>query len=138
MRMSITGSRNVFINLPVKDLEKSVAFFENLGFAFNSNFTDENATAMIINEDAYVMLLVRPFFKTFTTKEICDTSTHSQVLIALSCTSRGEVDELIETALKGGGKVAMETMDQGFMYVRSFYDLDGHHWELAWMEEEED
>ena len=132
--MTTTRARKIFVNLPVRDLARSVAFFTRLGFSFNPQFTDENATCMIVSEEAFVMLLVEPFFKSFTTKQICDTAASTEGLFALSASSRAEVDELVNTAIAAGGSQAMEPKDHGFMYVRSFYDLDGHHWEVLWMD----
>jgi predicted lactoylglutathione lyase len=99
-----------------------------------SAFTDEKAACMVINQDAYVMLLSEPFFKTFTKREVCDTTKQTEGIFALSCTGRAEVDEMVKKALAAGGKRAMDTQDQGFMYGSSFYDLDGHHWEVFWMD----
>lgn len=126
--------RKIFVNLAVRDLKRSMEFFTKLGFEFNPQFTDENAACMIISEEAFVMLLVEPFFKTFTKKEICNTSTSTEGLFALSCSSRAEVDEIVKTAVAAGGTHAMASMDHGFMYAWSFYDLDGHHWEVLWMD----
>ena len=127
-------SRMIFVNLPVKDLAKSVEFFTGLGFEFNAQFTDEKATCMVVNEQACVMLLVEPFFQSFTTKSIADTVTHTETMIALSADSREEVDELVGKAERTGGRQAGETQDQGFMYGRSFEDPDGHIWEVIWMD----
>lgn len=127
-------ARKIFVNLPVKDLQKSVAFFTALGFAFNPKFTDDTATCMLIGADSYAMLLTEAKFKNFTTKAISDTTNSSEVLIALSCEDRAEVDTLVDTALKSGGTVAMPPSDLGFMYTRTFYDLDGHHWEIFHMD----
>ncbi len=127
-------SRMIFVNLPVQDLTKSVDFFSRLGFTFNQRFTDENATCMVVSEQACVMLLVRPFFATFTTKEIADAATHTEAILALSADSREDVDTLVDQALALGGSVAKEPSDEGFMYGRSFYDLDGHAWEVLWMD----
>jgi len=109
-------------------------FFGKLGFQFNPQFTDDKAACMIVNEHACVMLLSKPFFKTFTKREICDTRSQTEGLFALSCSTRAEVDEIVEKALANGGERAMEAQDHGFMYGRSFYDLDGHHWEVLWMD----
>ena len=127
-------ARKLFVNLPVRDLSRSVDFFTELGFTFNPNFTDETATCMIVSEQAFVMLLVANRFADFTKKQICDTSTHTEALLSISCESRAEVDALVQRALAAGGKHAMEPQDHGFMYGRSFYDLDGHHWEVMWMD----
>ncbi len=128
-------SRKIFVNLAVRDLQKSMEFFSKLGFEFNRQFTDDKAACMIINEDAYVMLLREPFFKSFTKRALCDTSTQTEGLFALSCGSREAVDEMVKQAIAGGGTHAMDPQDHGFMYGWSFYDLDGHHWEVLWMDE---
>jgi len=127
-------ARKLFVNLPVESLKRSMDFFKQLGFAFNLKFTDEKAACMIISDEAFAMLLTKPFFKTFTKNEICDTSAHTEGLFALSCESRAEVDELVKKAVAAGGKPAMDPVDHGFMYGWSFYDLDGHHWEVLWMD----
>ena len=124
----------MFVNLAVRDLKKSMAFFSSLGFTFNPKFTDDNAACMIVSDDGYVMLLREQFFKTFTRRGLCDTTRQSEALVALSCSNRAEVDGLARTAVAGGGAEAMDAQDHGFMYTRSFYDLDGHHWELFWMD----
>ncbi|MCK6546979.1 VOC family protein [Myxococcota bacterium] len=127
--------RMIFVNLPVRDLERSKAFFSKLGFEFNPKFTDEKAACMIIEKDAsYAMLLVEPFFQGFMNKKICDTKTHTESLIALSCSSRAEVEKMVSAAIAAGGSAAMPPNDHGFMYQSSFYDLDGHHWEVFWMD----
>ena len=129
------GSRMLFVNLPVANVEKSKAFFVGLGFTFDPKFTDENAACMIIGKDCFAMLLHEPYFRTFTKKKISDTSTQTETLLAVSCASRGEVEDLMAKALAAGGTKATDGMDQeGFMIVRTFYDLDGHHWELMWMD----
>ena len=132
--MAEKHSRKIFVNLPVRDLKKSKAFFSTLGFEFNPKFEDEKAACMIINDEAFVMILTEPFFKTFTTREQCDTSRSTEGLFALSCGSRAEVDEMVKKAVAAGGKHAMDPQDHGFMYGWSFYDLDGHHWEVLWMD----
>lgn len=132
--MAATQSRMLFVNLAVRDLKKSMEFFSKLGFEFNPKFTDDKAACMVISEQAFAMLLSEPFFKTFTKREICDTSRHTEGLFALSCSSRAEVDELVKKAIAAGGKHAMDVQDHGFMYGWSFYDLDGHHWEVMWMD----
>jgi predicted lactoylglutathione lyase len=132
--MAQTPTRKMFVNLAVRDLAKSMAFFGKLGFDFNPQFTDEKAACMIVSDDAYVMLLTEPFFKTFTKKALCDTTARTEGLFALSCSSRAEVDEMVRTAIAAGGKQAMDPMDHGFMYGWSFYDLDDHHWEVFWMD----
>lgn len=128
--------RKIFVNLSVEDLPKSMEFFGKLGFEFNPQFCDENAAAMIINDDASVMLLVEPFFKTFTKREICPRDTHSEGLLCISCPSREAVDAMVSQAVAAGGTHAVPPQDMGFMYNWSFYDLDGHHWEVMWMDEQ--
>lgn len=133
--MTTNGARMIFVNLSVRDLSRSKEFFTKLGFEFNPKFTDEKAACMIVSDKAFVMLLGEPFFKTFTKNEICDTSKHTEGLFALSCESRAEVDELVKKAIAAGGKHAMEPIHHGdMMYGWSFYDLDGHHWEVMWMD----
>ncbi|HYH10599.1 MAG TPA: VOC family protein [Thermoanaerobaculia bacterium] len=127
-------SREIFVNLPVRDLEKSKAFFSALGFEYNPQFTDDKAACMIISDKAWVMLLSEPFFRGFMKNEICDTSRATEALIALSCTSREEVETMVRRAIDNGGRHAMDPADHGFMYNWSFYDLDGHHWEVLWMD----
>jgi len=127
-------SRMVFVNLPVLDLDKSVAFFSSLGFEFNAQFTDENATCMVVNDQAFAMLLARRFFSTFTTREVVDATVGTEVILGVSAASRDEVDLLVDRALALGGGVAKEPTDAGYMYGRSFYDLDGHAWEVLWMD----
>lgn len=123
----------IFVNLPVKDLDKSKEFFGKLGYTFNPQFTDENAASMVISEDIYAMLLVEPFFKTFTKKDIVDATKATEVLVALTAESKDKVDEMVQKALDAGGKEG-KTQDLGFMYSRGFEDLDGHIWEIVWMD----
>jgi uncharacterized protein len=130
-------STQIFVNLPVKDLNKSVEFFTKLGYEFNPKFTDENATCMIVGENIFVMLLVENFFKTFVPKEICDTTKSVEVLVALSFESRSAVDEMVRKAIAAGGSTYKEPIDMGFMYQHGFQDLDGHIWEIFFMEESE-
>ena len=126
---------NIFVNLPVKDLEKAKEFFRNLGYSFNPQFTDEKAGCLVIGENIYAMLITEPFFKTFIpNKEISDTSKTKEVLVALSVDSREQVDALAQKAINAGGKKFRDPEDHGFMYARSFEDLDGHVWEAVWMD----
>ena len=127
-------TRQIFVNLPVKDLNKSIEFFAKLGFTFNPQFTDENATCMIVGENIFSMLLVEKFFKTFTPKEICDTTKSAEVIVCLSSESRVEVDEMVRKAVAAGGTTYKEPQDHGFMYGHGFQDLDGHIWEIMYME----
>jgi uncharacterized protein len=122
------------VNLPVKDLNKTVEFFTKLGFTFNPKFTDENATCMIVNNDIFVILLVEKFFKTFTKREICDTTKDTEVIIALSTESRENVDQRINKVIEAGGKESREPQDHGWMYGRSFEDINGHLWEVIYMD----
>ncbi|MGO4546565.1 VOC family protein [Paenibacillus sp. 2TAB23] len=127
-------SSNIYVNLPVKDLNKSVEFFTKIGFEFNPQFTDENATCMIIGDNIYAMLLVEDFFKSFIDKEIADAEKTTEVIVALSAESRAEVDEIVKRALAADAKPYRDPVDHGFMYSWSFQDLDNHLWELAFME----
>ncbi|MEO6117744.1 MAG: VOC family protein [Methylotenera sp.] len=127
----------IYINLPVKDLNQSIEFFTKLGFTFEPKFTDENATCMIIGENIFVMLLAESFFKTFTSKQLCDTKTSTEVLLALSYESRDKVNDMVRKAVKAGAKTPNAPKDLGFMYQHGFEDLDGHYWELFHMEKTE-
>lgn len=124
----------IFVNLPVRDLERTVEFFTTLGYKFNPQFTDENATCMIIGENIFAMLLVEKFFQTFTPKAIVDAKTSSEVLVALSCDSRTAVNSMVEKALAAGARRHRDPEDLGFMYSSGFEDLDGHIWEYFWMD----
>jgi uncharacterized protein len=126
-------ARGLFITLSVRDLKRSVEFFRQLGFEFDRRFTDDQGACMIVNDRAHVVLLSEPFFKTFTKRLICHRQSHTESVVACSCGSRAELDELIAKAIDAGGTRAMEPVDLGFMYAASFYDLDGHHWELVWV-----
>jgi uncharacterized protein len=127
-------STKIFVNLPVKNLEKSMDFFKALGFSFNPQFTDETAASMIISDDIYAMLLTHQKFKEFTRKEIADATKTTEVLIALSMESRDKVDSFVDKALSSGATKAREPADHGFMFERSFNDLDGHIWEIFHMD----
>ena len=127
--------RNLYVNLPVKDLERTVEFFTALGSSFNPMFTDENATCMIVNDGTSVMLLVESFFATFTKKPLADAHAVTETLLALSLDSRAEVDDFIAKALAKGAVEYAEPKDLGFMYRRGIADLDGHQWEVFFMDE---
>jgi len=129
-------SKNIFVNLPVRDLNKSMDFFSKLGFTFNPQFTDDKAACMIIGENIYAMLLLEQFFKTFTKKEISDAKKSTEVLIAIDTESREKVDEMINKAVKAGGSIYNNPQDHGWMYGHSFADLDGHQWEVLYMDED--
>ena len=126
-------SRKIFVNLPVKDLEKSKAFFAKMGFTFNPQFSDETAACMVISEHIYSMLLTHPKFKQFTDREIAGPKV-LEVMTALSADSRDEVNKLVDAAVSAGGKEPRPPQDYGFMFMRSFEDLDGHVWEILWMD----
>lgn len=124
----------IFVNLPVKELNRSVAFFTKLGFKFNPQFTDEYATCMIVGDDIFIMLLVEKFFKAFTKKEIADATKSTEAIICLSADSREKVDEMVYKAIEAGATTPNEKQDQGFMYGHGFQDLDGHLWEVMYMD----
>lgn len=125
---------NIFVNLPVKDLDRSMAFFAALGFTFNPQFTNEKAACMVIGENLFSMLLTEPFFQTFTKKPIADAHKTTEVLVALSVGSRSAVDEILQKALAAGVAESRDSQDHGFMYSRAFQDFDGHIWEIFWMD----
>lgn len=125
--------RQLFVNLPVKNLDRTVAFFTALGFSFNPQFTDENATCMIIGDNIFAMLLVEKFFATFTGKQIADAHTSTEVINALAVDSREEVDTMVRQAVAAGGTTTADAKDLGFMYQHGFQDLDGHLWEVFHM-----
>lgn len=126
-------STKVFVNLPVRELDRSVKFFTEVGYTFNAKFTNENATCMVISEHIYVMLLIEPFFRSFTEQDVADTSNVNECTVALSCESREEVDEIVRKATAQGAKPGA-IQDHGFMYSHGFRDLDGHIWEYVWMD----
>jgi uncharacterized protein len=127
-------AKQIFVNLPVKNLDRSVEFFTKLGFSFNSQFTDETATCMIVDENIFVMLLTLDKFKSFTPNAICDATKSTEVLTCLSCEDRDSVDDMVSKAIAAGGTTYNEPQDHGFMYAHGFQDLDGHIWELMYME----
>jgi predicted lactoylglutathione lyase len=124
----------IFVNLPVSDLQRSVDFWRGLGFDFNPQFTDDKAACMVVSDLACVMLLSQGFFSTFTKKEVADTATSTEAIMALSSASREEVDRLTDTALASGGSASNDPQDEGYMYSRSFEDPDGHLWEVLYMD----
>ena len=124
----------IFVNLAVKDLDKSKVFFAHLGYTFNPQFTDENAACLIISDNIYAMLHTEPFFKNFTKKEIANAHKSTEVLVCLSCENRGQVDDIVRKAIEAGGKILAAPQDHGFMYSHGFEDLDGHQWEYMFME----
>jgi predicted lactoylglutathione lyase len=124
----------IFVNLAVKDLPKSKAFFSALGYSFNPQFTNDDAACMVISDTIYTMLLTDPFFKGFTNKELVDAKKSTEVLVCLSAESRAAVDDIVRKAVAAGGRIYNEPQDHGFMYCHGFEDLDGHQWEFAFME----
>jgi len=129
-----TTPHKLFVNIPVQDLQRSIDFFEALGFRFNPQFTDASATCMLVGEDAYFMLLTHATFTGFSKRPMSDPTTATNALFALSVNSREEVDAMVAKAVAAGGSHAVDPQDHGFMYGWSFYDLDGHHWEVFWMD----
>jgi predicted lactoylglutathione lyase len=127
-------ARQIFVNLPVKDVARTRAFFTALGFSFNPQFSDDKALCMVIADDIYAMLLAEPFFQGFTRKPVSDATKSTEVLVALSCESVAEVDALVAKALAAGGRAPVERKDHGFMVQHGFEDLDGHQWEVFWMD----
>lgn len=127
-------NRHIFVNLPVKDLDKTMAFYSALGFTFNEQFTDEKAACMVVSENIFVMLLREEFFKTFTKKEIADAMNVTEAILAISSESRQAVDVLVDKAIAAGGTSPMPSQDHGWMYGRSFTDVDGHMWETIYMD----
>jgi predicted lactoylglutathione lyase len=132
--MAASTARKIFVNLPVRDLKRSMDFFAKLGFRFDPQFTDEQAACMVVSDEAFVMLLVEQRFRDFTGKPISNATRSTEAILAVSAGSRTEVDELVKAAIAAGGAHALAPMDHGFMYGWSFYDPDGHHWEVMWMD----
>ena len=128
-------AKQIFINLPVKDISKSISFFKKLGFKFNPRFTDDKAACMIIGENIFAMLLLEKFFKTFTKKEIADAKKTTEVLIAIDAQTRKAVDQMVKKAVEAGGSIYNKPQDHGWMYGHSFADPDGHQWEVLYMDE---
>jgi predicted lactoylglutathione lyase len=126
--------KQIFVNLPIRDLEKSMAFYEALGFTVNPQFTDDTAACMVISDTIYAMLLTHDKFKQFTTKQIADATKTTEVLIALSADSKEAVNEMVDAAIEAGGTEPRDPVDYGFMFQRTFDDLDGHTWEIVWMD----
>lgn len=123
----------IFVNLPVKDLSRSMEFFAALGFGFDAKFTDQTAACMIVSDTIYVMLLTEEKFRGFTPKEICDARRYTEVLVCLSCESREQLDDMVRKAVAAGGTTYSEPKEYGFMYGHGFQDLDSHIWELVCM-----
>jgi len=124
----------IYVNLPVKDLKLSNAFFRSLGFQLEPKFSNDQASCVILGKNMFAMLLTEGFFRTFTNKSICDATENTEVLVCLSCESRAKVDDLVKKAVAAGGRVPREPQDQGFMYGHGFEDPDGHIWELIYMD----
>lgn len=128
---------SLFVNLPIADLQRSTDFFSALGFTFNPKFSNQDATCLVISEHIQVMLLTTPFFAGFTRKPVADAHAATEVLLALSCETREEVDALVAKAVAAGAATPMPVQDHGFMYQHGFEDPDGHLWEVFWMNEAE-
>lgn len=126
--------RQIFVNLPVKDVARTRAFFTALGFSFNPQFSDDKALCMVIADDIYAMLLSEPYFQGFTKKPVADATQGTEVLLALSCESVAEVDAFVAKAIAAGGRAPVERKDHGFMVQHGFEDPDGHQWEVFWMD----
>lgn len=126
--------KSIFVNLPVKDLQKSMAFFAALGWSHNPQFTDETAASIVVSDTIYVMLLTHDKYRQFTDKPIADPRASSQVLIALAVETQDDVTRIADAALKAGATEPKPPQDYGFMKLRTFEDLDGHHWEVLWMD----
>jgi uncharacterized protein len=126
--------RKLFVNVPVQDLQRSITFFEALGFRFNPHFTDASGTCMLVGEDAYFMLLTTDKFASFSKRPAGDPTRQTSALFAFGVESRAAVDAIVNTAVAAGGTHALDPQDHGFMYGWSFYDPDGHHWEVFWMD----
>jgi uncharacterized protein len=124
----------IFVNLPVNDLDAAKKFFTELGYSINPQFSDENAASVVISDTIVAMLLTKPFYASFTKKEIADATTTSEMLLCLSAESREKVDELVEKAVAAGGTASEKVQEMDFMYGRAFDDLDGHTWEVVWMD----
>jgi len=131
-------SKHIFVNLPVKDLDKSMEFFSNMGFEFNEQMTDKNAACLIVGSNMYVMLLVEEYFQQFSKKQLSDAKTSTEVIVSITADSRAGVDELVNDALAAGGTASSEKMDNEFMYGWSFEDIDGHLWEVMYMPDNDD
>ena len=129
----MNSNKQMWLNLPVKNLNKSIDFFTKLGFKFDPQLTDQNSTCMIVGEDSFVMLLAEEFFKTFTKKEIADATKSTEIIVAIQVDSREKVNEMVNKAFSVGGKPSNEPYDHGWMYGWSFQDLEGHLWEVFYM-----
>ena len=127
-------SSKIFVNLPVKDLTKSIEFFKALGYSFNPQFTNDDAGCLVVNDHIFIMLVTQDYYKTFMDKELADTTKTNEAIMALSFESKDEVDKIADKAIAAGAKKSKDPSDQGFMYTRSFEDLDGHLWEMFWMD----
>lgn len=128
-------ARKLFLNLPVKDVQRSTDFFTRLGFSFNPVFSSPDTACMVVSEDIHVMLLEEERFRPFTRKQVCNAHTHTEALIGIDAESREEVDDMVRRAAANGGTIYAEPQDHGFMYVHSFADPDGHQWEVFWLDQ---
>lgn len=132
--MAALKHSHLFVNLSVKDLPRSKAFFESLGYAFNPQFTNDVAACLVLGDNLFAMLLTEPFFQGFTKKAVADAKATTEVLVCVSCESREQVDDLVRKAVAAGANTPVPAQDHGFMYGHGFEDLDGHQWELNWMD----
>jgi len=130
----MSNLHKIFVNLPVQNLSRSMDFFKALGYSFNMQFTNEDGACLVLGDDIFVMLVVKPFFKSFITNDVADSKQVAEVIISLSVNSREAVEALADKALAAGGSPSKEPSDMGFMYTRSFLDPDGHHWEVFYMD----
>lgn len=128
-------AKQIYINLPVKDLKKSIAFFKKVGFEFNDMFTNDESAALIIGDNIFAMLSTEEKYKTFTPKAIADTAATTEVILAITADSKEQVDEIVNRALEAGGSKFTDSVDHGFMYYGSFQDVDGHAWEVLYMDQ---
>lgn len=127
-------AQSIFVNLPVTDLQKSMAFFAALGWSHNPQFTDETAASIVVSDTIYLMLLTHDKYRQFTEKAIADPRKTSQVIVAFSADTTDDVNRIADAALKAGATEPKPPQDHGFMQLRTFEDLDGHHWEVFWMD----
>lgn len=130
----MSNLHKIFVNLPVQDLNRSMDFFKALDYTFNMKFTNEDGACLVLGDDIFIMLVDKPFFKSFITNDVADSKQVTETIISLSVNSRDAVETLVDKALAAGGSPSQETRDMGFMYTRCFLDPDGHHWEVFYMD----
>ncbi len=125
--------KNIFVNLPIRDMARSRRFFESLGYHFNPQFSNDQGASLVLGENLFAMLLIEPFFQTFTAKPVADATQSTEVIVCVSCESRADIDSLVARAVAGGASTPRPPQDHGFMYQHGYTDLDGHIWELVYM-----